>query len=217
MSFVPVLLAEDTKRYDQDVALLTQQMAVLQQVLDAYTALGLATVPTTADLSLLWDAPTTFLEKMLTGGQPVTLGGGGGGLVVAPGQVYNLLAKPAGTDAFLANIARLHGTRTAYWHGGNVNPDNYELVGATLRIKQTQLDHIRKTCQIYASSQRQKDEWDALQVVVGALETIRQNGRLGATINVPQYLSEALINGGVDVNNINPLRASAAYIANTLP
>ncbi|GAA4503139.1 hypothetical protein GCM10023172_27500 [Hymenobacter ginsengisoli] len=212
MPFTPVLLADDTQRYAQEVAQLTQRMAPLQECLDAYTALGLATAPTTTDLADLWNAPTTFLERMLTGGQPVTLGGGGGGLVVAPGQVYQLLAKPAGTEAFLATIKRLHGQGASAWNGGNVSTEVYELVGGTLQIKQAQLDSIRETCRIYARSQRQKDEWDALQVVVNTLETIRQNGRFGAAFDAPQYLKEALTNGG-NGNALNPIQANAAYIA----
>jgi|GEM_PF-5577924 len=215
MSFTPVLLAEDTQRYTQDVTRLTQQMALLQQGVDAYTTLGLATVPTTADLADLWNDPRIFLERMLTGGQPVTLGGGGGGLVVEPGQVYQLLAKPAGTDAFLATITRLHGHQTAYWHGSNVSPEAYEVVNGALHVKQAQLDSIRESCRVYARSQRQKNEWDALQTVVSALETIRQNGRFGASFNVPQYLKEALANGG-NSDTLNPIQADASYIARSM-
>ncbi len=212
MSFTPVLLAEDTQGYTRNTGLLTQQMALLQEALDAYTALGVATVPTTADLADLWTNPRVFLERMLTGGQPVTLSGG---LVVAPGQVYQLLAKPAGTEAFLATIARLRNYQTAYWHSGNVDTEAYELVNGTLQIKQSLLDSTRETFRTYARSQRQKDEWDALQAVVNTLGSIWQNGRFGASFDALQYLKEALVNGGKG-DNLNPLQVDAGYIARSL-
>ncbi len=207
-----ILLAEDPTGYANAASQLTDKMSRLQAVLVAYAALGLATVPTTADLADLWENPKVFLGRMLTAGQPVTVSGG---LALDPGQVYGLLQKPAGAGAFFAAWETQRNSRSGGWSFPNLDTAVYELAGGTLRIKPAVLAALQEQFRLYAVSQRQKDEWDALQVAVAALETIRQNGRHGADFSAPDYLRAALANAG-QANNFNPLAARAAYIVGTV-
>ena len=211
MSFAKVLLAENATAYDNAVGQLTDKMELIRQALDAYAALGVATEPTTADLPDLWFNPKVFLERMLTGGQPMTLGNGGGPLNVAPGQVYDLLQKPAGAETFLLTMERLRQTRRGDWLGA-IPADAYELVGGVLRIKQAELDKVLENSRTYATSQAQKEEWDRLQAVVAALEAVRQNGRFGARFYPLDYLKQALHNQAMQFDDLNPVTANTDYI-----
>lgn len=213
MAFAKVLLAENATAYTNAVSQLTAKMQPLQQALAAYAALGVATVPTTADLADLWSNPQVFLERMLTTGQPVTLGNGGGVLDVAPGQVYGLLKKPAGADAFILAVGQLRATGGP-WFGG-VATDAYELVGGVLQIKQAELDKALEGSRIYATTQAQKDEFDRAQTVANTLEAIRQNGKFGTNFHPLEYLKDALRNDALQFNDQNPVTVNAAYFVRT--
>ncbi len=202
-----ILLADNPTGYNNALSQLNTKKGRLQDALAAYTALGVATVPTTADLADLWDNPKVFLGRMLLGGQPAGLVGG---LAVEPARVYDLVQKPAGTDAFLAAVETLHNPEGG-WEHPRVDTTIYELVNGVVQIKQATLDSLREQFRIYATSQRQKDEWDALQIVVGGLETIRQNGRMGSKFEPVEYLRRALVNEGWS-DAFNPVQASAAYV-----
>ncbi|MEJ7658460.1 MAG: hypothetical protein WKG07_01955 [Hymenobacter sp.] len=102
-------------------------------------------MPTTAGLPDLWNNPKVFLERMLTGGQPVTLNGAGGSLAVEPGKVYDLLQKPAGVDAFFATLPTLR-EASGSWLFPSIDPTVYELNGGTVQIRQAVLDNLREQC-----------------------------------------------------------------------
>jgi hypothetical protein len=205
-----VLLAENTLGYNSALAALTEKGQRLQAALAAYTALGIATVPTTADLPSLWNSPKLFLERMLTGGQPVTLSAATGNLAVEPGKVYDLLQKPAGTAAFFAKIDELRELGSS-WISPGVDPGSYEVNGGTVEIKQAVLDSLLESYRYYATTPRQKTVWDALQLIAGGLNTIRQSGGFGNSFDAPLFLKNALESQGI-ADTLNPVRASAAYI-----
>lgn len=202
-----ILLADNVQGYNNALYILTDKMARVQAALTAYAALGVAALPTTADLPDLLRNPALFLGRMLTGSQPVAFAGG---LAVAPDKVYDLLQKPAGAEAFFATVASLR-EPSGGWTSQSIDPTVYELAGGTLQIRQAVLDNLREQFRLYATNQKQKDEWDALQTVAATLETIRQNGNFGNEFDAPDYLRQALVSEG-RANALNPLKVNTAYV-----
>jgi hypothetical protein len=235
-AFMKILLADNATGYASAVATLTEKADRVQAAVAAYLALGVAAVPTTADLPDLWHEPKLFLERMLTGGQPVTLSGG---LAIEPGKVFDLLHKPEGTDVFFVVVNGLRTgeqppadylptfatdeerwtflnlfSRSASWPNPGIDITDYELRGGVVKVRQAALDSERERFRQYATSPQQKTEWDALQTIAGALEIIRKTGRFGENFEGAEYLKKALVSGGRG-DALNPIRPDAAYVLRT--
>ncbi len=207
-----ILLAEDARGRAAAVTTLIEKGDRIQAAVAAYVALGVAVAPTTADLPDLWHEPKLFLERMLTGGQPVTLSGG---LAIEPGKVFDLLHKPEGTDAFLATVETLRNAgMPGHWRSGSIDVANYELSGGVVKVRQAAVDRERESFRQYATTPQQKTEWDALQIIAGALETIRKTGRFGEIFEAAEYLKKALVSGGRG-DASNPIQPDAAYVLRT--
>lgn len=203
------LLAENESAYTQILAQVTARLSPLQTILSAYTALGIATVPTTADLADLWAAPRTFLVRMITGGAAVQLSGG---FAVNQERVYDILEKPEGSDEFVKLATKIKTSNDQSPHFGDHLPlDSAELIGGQVVLKQAVKDSLREQSRTYATTQAQLDEWNLLQTIVGALNTIRASGRHSTTFNSVQYLEKALVSQG-RADGANPVKADAQFI-----
>lgn len=203
-----VLLYENTHGYQNALQEAERGKAPLQAALAAYTALGVATQPTAEDLTDLFYHPHLFLERMLTRNAPVTVGNG---LAVEPGKVWELLQKPAGTGAFFARIQELRDPPQQH----PVRPDtaHYDLENGALTLKPGVAARLLEQYRVYATTQRQLDEWEQLQLIAGALNTIRQTGRFGdGSFDAARYLQDALADRGKVHGRDNQLRPNADYV-----
>lgn len=205
-----VLLAENPNDYNNALTNIQNRAAPLQTALDAYTALGIATVPTVPELDDLQRAPRSFLVKMMTNRQPLSLVGG---ITISADKFYEMLDKPAGGEEFVAMVTKLFANDSGSPYLSNlVNVTDYELVAGQLRVTQQVKDVLKENSRTYATNQKQLDEWAQIQIIATALNTIRVMDRFGTTFNAPHYLGEAL-KSTERLDNNNPAKGNAQYVA----
>lgn len=185
-----VLLADNPQHYAQVLASLQDKIAPVQKALDDYTALGIATVPTVSELAEMQEEPHSFLLKMLTNRQPITLTGG---IPVSPEKAWDLMQKPAGAEEFAASIAGRFRPTETYYQLNRLNLDACELVNGRLQVKQSLKDQFKEESRVYATTQAQVDEWAQIKAIATALDAIRKMTHLGRTFDAVSYLQKALV------------------------
>ena len=183
-----VLLSENPNQYQQSVANYMQRLQPLQAALDAYTALGYPTVPTVAELDELQQAPRRFLVKMLTNRQPLTMTGG---LPVQPDKFWDMMEKPTGAEEFVDTVQQLFPPQQGYM-SNRVSVSDLEVVNGRLQPTQALKDALLEQSRFYATTQQQVDEYAQLQIVAGALNTIRQMPHYGSSFDTAMYLQKVL-------------------------
>lgn len=206
-----VLLSDNETAYNTRVASTTRRLEPLQAVLAAYTALGLPAVPTSADLADLWAAPRTFLVRMITGGAPLQMGS----FEVDPEEWYSILKKPEGADAFVQFVTKTKATNDQHpdWTE-RVPVGDAELANGQVVLKQAVKDTMREQSRLYATTQAQMDEWNALQAIATALNTIRTATGQGASFDSIAYLGKALLNKH-QATNTSPVKPDPQFVVGT--
>lgn len=207
-----VLLAESAQQYDAALSEWQRRLIPLQEALDAYTALGIATVPTVNELAELQESPRSFLLKMMSNRQPITLTGG---IPVTPEKAYELMQKPAGAEEFVTLVQTLFPANVSFYLSNRVAVEECELVTGQLQIKQSTKDTLREQSRIYATTQAQVDEWGQLQIIAQALNTIRQLPRYGARFNATLYLESAL-QATENLEDSRPATPRASYVVSAV-
>lgn len=204
-----VLLAEDPNQYNNAVNAMQGRVALLQEALDAYTALGIATVPTIAELDDLQRAPRSFLVAMMTNRQPLSLVGG---VTISADKFYDMLDKPAGGEEFVAMVTKLFKNETdSPYFAKEVTVTDYELVAGQLRVTQAVKDVLKEQSRVYATTQAQLDEWAQIQAIATALNTIRIMPGFSSTFNAVLYLQKALVSTE-QLSANTPATGNAQYV-----
>ena len=183
-----VLLGEDATHYNEALTTYSQRLQPLQAALNAYAALGLATVPTVAELAELQQSPRRFLVRMMTNRQPLSLVGN---VTLTPDKFWDLMDKPAGAEEFVATVQQLFPEQSGFV-SNRVNVEEVELVNGQLQVKQAVKDMLREQSRFYATTQAQVEEYTQVQALVTALNNIRQLPRFGSSFDPALYLQQVL-------------------------
>ena len=182
-----VLLGEDTNQFENALNVAEQRLEGLLIALDAYKALGIATVPTVAEMAELQDAPRAFLVRMMTNRQPISLPGG---LTVSADKFYDMLEKPAGAEEFVATVTNLFDGQSSLHR--RVNVADYELKNGRLQLKQSRKDELKEQSRFYATTDRQQFEYSQLKSISVAFNNLHQSGYFGESFSPLTYLARML-------------------------
>lgn len=167
MSFEKILIEKNEGAINGEIQQLQAKKEYFQSYVNKVLALGISLEEN--DLALMFENPKAYITEKLTAGENMQVGN----LKLNKEKLFDLIEKPAGTNAFIQSIEKdLQDKGTREFHIWNVGC--FKIIENLVVVNPEHLDHINTRFSLFIESENQKTAFEKLQEITKLVNEINQ-------------------------------------------